>query len=157
MVNPNFDRAADESLAFDPDFEGLDLDRLEESANESAIIPVSPETHALVEREFAAEPDEVKDALKQLIEAVKRRATVEAKSAGNVTKEAYLAALAKTRQLMAERNIDLPIDRERIDKSIGLLEVEARKNWQVAVTEAKHIGNKIGKLARKTWQTWQDR
>jgi hypothetical protein len=144
MTNSNFDRE-DDQLEFDRDDEEL------------AIVHISRATDDMVEREFAAESDEIKDALKQLIEAVKHRAQTEAQSAGDVTKEAYLAALAKTRKLMADKQIDLPLDRAQIDKSIGLIEVEARKNWQSVVKEARQIGKKLSRMARSAWENWQDR
>jgi PHD/YefM family antitoxin component YafN of YafNO toxin-antitoxin module len=128
--------------------------------NRQALVHISAETHALVETELADEPDEVKDAVKHLIEAIKRRAQVEAKVAGEMTRETYLAAVKKARQLIEEKQLkppfgkEIPVEeyRDRLEKSIELIENEAKKNWDSVTKEAKHFGDKLADAAKAAWE-----
>jgi hypothetical protein len=154
VKNSQFDR---QNIDDDTDFEEEDFDAEDDFEDEEPpLLPVSPETYAIVKRDFAHEPDEVKDALAQLIEAVKRRARTEALSAGTNTKEAYLAALDKTRQMMAEKNIEVPkLDRVKLDRAIDAIEIEARKNWKSVLREARSLSSKVSAAARSAWENWQ--
>jgi hypothetical protein len=127
---------------------------------DNAIVHISPETNALVERELPDEPDEVKEAVKHLIEAIKKRAQVEAKNAGEITRETYLSAVKKAKELIEEKQLtpppfakDLPIEeyRDRLEKSLHIVENEAKKNWDSVTKEAKHLGDKLADAAKAAW------
>lgn len=92
---------------------------------ETAIVEVSPETSALVETEMAGDSDEVKNETKALIDAIKKRAQVEAQSAGDLTRDTYLNAVRQIREALEQ---DKLIDAERIEKSFALIQKEAEKN-----------------------------
>lgn len=128
------------------------------TSTESAIVEVTPQTDALVEQEMAEESDEVKRETKALIDAIKKRAQVEAQSAseaaqsvGTMTRDAYLDAVRKAREAL-ETNQPL-IDPHRVDESIKLIQKEAEKNWESVVNEVKAFGDRLAEAAKAAWDT----
>jgi hypothetical protein len=126
-----------------------------------AIVHISRETDELVENELSHEPDEVKAAVKHLIEAIKKRAQVESKTAGDMTRETYMSAVRRARQLIEEKQLkpptfskDLPVEeyRDRLEKSMELIENEAKKNWKSVTKEAKTLGDKLADAAKAAWE-----
>jgi polyribonucleotide nucleotidyltransferase len=127
----------------------------------NAIVHISRETDELVETELHQESDEVKAAVKHLIEAIKKRAQVESKAAGDMTRETYLSAVKKARELIEEKQLkppsfgkDIPVEeyRDRLEKSIDLIENEAKKNWESVTKEAKNLGDKLADAAKAAWE-----
>ena len=128
------------------------------TSTESAIVEVTPQTDVLVEQEMAEESDEVKRETKALIDAIKKRAQVEAQSAseaaqsvGTMTRDAYLDAVRKAREAL-ETNQPL-IDPHRVDESIKLIQKEAEKNWESVVNEVKAFGDRLAEAAKAAWDT----
>ncbi|MDX2217198.1 MAG: hypothetical protein SFY66_28280 [Oculatellaceae cyanobacterium bins.114] len=119
-----------------------------DTSETSAIVPVSPETNAMVDSEMAGESDDIRRETKALIEAVKKRAQVEVQSANDFTREAYLKAVRQAREAIEENKL---IDPERIEKSIELIQKEAEKNWQSVVTEAESFGTRLSDAAKAAW------
>ncbi|MBD2461127.1 hypothetical protein H6G89_08735 [Oscillatoria sp. FACHB-1407] len=116
----------------------------------SAIVPVSPETSAMVDSEMADESDEIRRETKALIEAVKKRAQIEVQTAGDFTRDAYLKAVRQAREAIEENQL---IDPERIEKSIELIQKEAEKNWQSVVSEVETLGTRLADAAKAAWNT----
>lgn len=114
----------------------------------SALVEISPATSDLVERELSDETDEVKSETKALIEALKRRAQVEAQSAGTLTREAYLNAVRRARATLEHNQL---IERTRIDNSIDLLHREAEKNWESLTKEIADMGDRVSEAAKAAW------
>lgn len=116
---------------------------------ESVVVEISPQTDALVEQEMAGETDEIKQETKSLIEALKMRAQVEAQSAGTLTREAYLTAVRKARESVEQNHL---IDKDRIAKSIELIQQEAEKNWESIVREFTDLGDRLADAAKAAWE-----
>lgn len=117
------------------------------------IIPqssaISRETNALVEREMAGESEAVKSETKALIDAIKKRAQVEAQKAGELTREAYLNAVRQVREKVENEQL---IKRDRIEHSFEMIQSEAEKNWQSVVKEVSEIGDRLTEAAKAAWE-----
>lgn len=125
-----------------------------ESSVKIEIIPqtsqISSQTSDMVEHEMAGESDDVKSETKALIDALKKRAQIEAQSAGTLTREAYLNAVRKARETLEQNQL---IERERIEYSFDLIQKEAEKNWQSIVKEVAEIGDRLADAAKAAWDT----
>jgi isopropylmalate/homocitrate/citramalate synthase len=119
------------------------------SPETSAIVEVSPETHALVEQEMPNESDEIKQETKALIDAIRKRAQSEVQSAGDVTRETYLSAVRKAREAIEQNQL---IDPKQIEKSMELIQKEAEKNWNAIVNEVETLGNRLTEAAKAAWE-----
>lgn len=126
-------------------------------STESAIVEVTPQTDALVNKEMAGEPDELKSETKALIDAIKKRAQLEASSAaqtaeslGTLTRQTYLDAVRKARESL-EQNQPM-IERDRVEHSIKLIQEEAEKNWESVVNEVKEFGDRLSEAAQAAWE-----
>ena len=117
---------------------------------ESVLVEITPETDALVEKEMAGETDELKRETKALIDALKKRAQSEAQSAGTLTRETYLNAVRKARETI-EHNKPL-IERDRIEYSFKLIQMEAEKNWESIVKEVATFGDRLADAAKAAWE-----
>lgn len=116
------------------------------------IIPqgsaITPQTNALVESEMAGESEDVKSETKALIDAIKKRAQVEAQSAGILTREAYLNAVKRARTTVEENKL---IERERIEHSFEIVQREAEKNFSSVIKEVSEIGDRLTDAAKAAW------
>lgn len=125
-----------------------------ESSVKIEIIPqtsqISSQTSDMVEHEMAGQSDDVKSETKALIDALKKRAQIEAQSAGTLTREAYLNAVRKARETLEQNQL---IERERIEYSFDLIQKEAEKNWQSVVKEVAEIGDRLADAAKAAWDT----
>jgi hypothetical protein len=124
---------------------------------ETSIVGISPQTDALVEKEMAGESDELKRETKALIDAIKKRAQVEAQSAaetaeslGTFTRQTYLEAVRKARETL-EQNQPL-LERDRVEHSIKLIQMEAEKNWESILNEVKQFGDRLSEAAKAAWE-----
>ena len=118
------------------------------------IIPqpsqISSQTSDLVETEMDGESDDLKSETKALIDALKKRAQIEAQSAGTLTREAYLNAVRKARETLEQNQL---IERDRIEYSFELIQKEAEKNWQSVVKEVSELGDRLADAAKAAWET----
>lgn len=125
-----------------------------ESSVRIEIIPqtsqISSQTSDMVENAMAGESDDVKSETKALIDALKKRAQIEAQSAGTLTREAYLNAVRKARETLEQNQL---IERDRIEYSFELIQKEAEKNWQSIVKEVAEIGDRLADAAKAAWDT----
>lgn len=117
------------------------------------IIPqssaIGQETSALVEREMAGESEAVKSETKALIDAIKKRAQVEAQKAGELTREAYLSAVRQVREKVENEQL---IKRDRIEHSFEMIQSEAEKNWHSVVKEVSELGDRLTEAAKAAWE-----
>ncbi len=117
------------------------------------IIPppnnISTSTSEMVDRELAGETDDIRNETKSLIDAIKKRAQVEAQNAGTLTKDTYLTAVRKARENVEQ---DPLIERDRIERSIELIQREAEKNWQSVVNEVAELGDRLAEAAKAAWE-----
>ncbi len=131
-----------------------------EIPKESAIVEVSEETSQLVETQLKDEPDELKQATKELIEALKRKTEAEVKEATAVTQKAYETAVAQAREAylnfiqqttkaVEEKRI---VDPEGIDKTLDLIKSQTEKNWDWVTKEVTDLGDRITEAAKAAWE-----
>ncbi|WP_448564777.1 hypothetical protein [Trichothermofontia sp.] len=127
---------------------------------ESAIVEVSTETNELVETRLKDEPDELKQATKELIEALKRKTEAEVKEATAVTQKAYETAVTQAREAylnfvqqtikaVEENRI---VDPEGIDKTLDLIKSQTEKNWDWVTKEVTDLGDRITEAAKAAWE-----
>ncbi len=126
-----------------------ETNNVDDTSVEVKIIPQT--TSELVDAEMAGESDDIRRETKELIEAIKRRAQLEAQSAGSLTLETYLNAVRKARETL-ENNQPL-IERDRIEYSWHLLQMEAEKNWETVVKEVAELGDRLSDAAKAAWET----
>ena len=125
----------------------------EDTSVKVEIIPqssqVSSQTNDLVETEMAGESDDLKSETKALIDALKKRAQVEAQNAGTLTREAYLTAVRRAREKIDNEQL---IERDRIEHSFELIKNEAEKNWESVVKEVAEVGDRLAEAAKAAWE-----
>ena len=117
---------------------------------ESALVEISEDTKALVDTNMPNESDEVKNETMALIEAIKRRAQSEAKGAGDLTRDTYLAAVRQAREAIEQNKL---FDPDRIEDSFQLLQMDAQKNWEAIVKEVATFGDRLADAAKAAWET----
>ncbi|HEY9617550.1 MAG TPA: hypothetical protein V6C64_11945 [Microcoleaceae cyanobacterium] len=113
----------------------------------SAIVP-SP-TEALVEQKPPGRSDDVKHETQALIDAIKKRAQLEIKSAEDLTRDAYLNAVRQAREAIEN---DKFIDRDRIEHSFQQIQQEAEKNWNSVMQEMESFGTRFSEAAKTAWE-----
>lgn len=115
------------------------------------VVHVSPQTNEMVETAMAGETDDVKRETKALIEAIKRRAQSEAESAGELTLETYLNAVRRAREAIEGEKI---IERDRLERSLMIIQEEAEKNWHLLFKEVAELGNRFQDAALAAWSAF---
>jgi hypothetical protein len=125
-----------------------EINKVEDTSVRVEIIPQT--TSEMVEAEMVGESDDVKHETKALIEAIKKRAQVEAQSAGSFTRETYLNAVRQARETI-ERDRPL-IERDRIEHSFELVKQEAEKNWESILKEVAELGDRLADAAKAAWE-----
>ncbi|AFY68948.1 hypothetical protein Pse7367_0645 [Thalassoporum mexicanum PCC 7367] len=119
---------------------------------EVAIVEVSPETKALVEKEMSDESDDVKERAMELIEAIKKKAMTETKEAGDFTVKAYLSAVQNAKEAL-EKSGEFATERKAaLDKSIDVIEKEASENWEKLTEELDELGDRLAGVADAAWK-----
>lgn len=117
---------------------------------ERALTEYDPEMQALVKKEMPDASEDVQKETLELIEAIKRRAQSEAKSAGELTRDTYLTAVRQVREAIEH---DKLFDKDRIEHSFVLLQRDAEKNWESIVQEVASFGDRLADAAKAAWDT----
>jgi hypothetical protein len=115
---------------------------------ERALTEYDPKMRALVEQEMPDASEKVQNETMELIEAIKRRAQSEAKGAGELTVDTYLTAVRQIREAVEQ---DKLFDKERIEYSFKLLQMDAEKNWESILKEVSTIGDRLADAAKAAW------
>ena len=115
---------------------------------ETTIVPVSPETDALVEKEMAGESDQIKAETKALVEAIRKRAQSEIENAQTLTQDAYLNAVRSAREAIEKNKL---FDPKRIEHSVEMIQRDAQENWQKTVDEISALGDRLQEAAQAAW------
>jgi hypothetical protein len=115
---------------------------------ETSIVPVSPQTDALVEKEMAGESDQIKAETKALVEAIRKRAQSEIENAQTLTEDAYLNAVRSARKAVENNSL---LDPKRIEHSVEMIQRDAQENWQKTVDEIKALGDRLQEAAQAAW------
>ncbi len=95
------------------------------------------------------ESQTIQDQTEALIEAIKKRAQDEVQSAETLTRDAYLAAVQRARELVEENKL---IDPQQIEDAYVHLQQDAEKNWQAVLQEMTDFGDRLAEAARTAWQ-----
>jgi hypothetical protein len=115
---------------------------------ERALTEYDPTMRALVEKEMPDASEKVQQETLALIEAIKKRAQSEAKGAGELTLDTYLTAVRQIREAI-ER--DPVFDKDRIEYSFKLLQMDAQKNWESIMKEVSSLGDRLADAAKAAW------
>ncbi|MGK7914183.1 MAG: hypothetical protein AB4038_01335 [Prochloraceae cyanobacterium] len=115
---------------------------------ETAIVEVSPETKALVEKEMPEASQLIKNETMALIEAIKTKAQSETQKAGEFTREKYLEAVRSVRADIEK----LEFKPEKIEESFKLIQEEAEKNWDSLAKQVSDLGDRLSEAAQAAWQ-----
>lgn len=109
---------------------------------------VSAETEALVKEQMPHESDDIQRQTMQLVEALRTRAMSDAHSAGDYTRERYLAFVKEARETLENEKL---FDPERIEYSAKLLQYEVEKNWDSFQKQIQELGDRISEAATAAW------
>jgi len=112
------------------------------------IVEVSPQTTEMVESQMVGETEDIKQETAALIEALKRRAQVEAQSAGTLTRETYLNAVRQAREAIEQNQL---IERARIENAFDMVQNEATKNFESIIAEVQELGDRLQAAAQAAW------
>lgn len=124
----------------------------DKNVKSTLIIEVSPQTHELVETEMVGETEEVKGETKALIEALKKRAQAESKSAGNISSETYLKAVRQAREAIEART---RVEREyRLEYAWLVMQDEFEKNWYLLMRDLVDFGDRLQHAAKAAWEAF---
>jgi hypothetical protein len=115
---------------------------------ERAVAPYDPDMHALVKKEMPNASEDVQKATLDLIDAIKRRAQAEAQGAGDLTRDTYLAAVNQAREAVEQNKL---FDKDQIEYSFKLLQMDAEKNWESIVNEVSTFGDRLADAAKAAW------
>ena len=118
------------------------------SETKAKIVPVSPETNALVEQEMTEESDQIKAETKALVEAIKKRAQSEIDNAKTLTQDAYLNAISSAREAVEQNSL---LDPKRIEHSVSMIQRDAEQNWQKTADEIAALGDRLQEAAQAAW------
>ena len=121
-----------------------EMDNVEDT---SVRIEIIPQTNELVENQKSSD-DDLQRETKALIDALKKRAQVEAQSAGSLTRETYLSAVRRARETIEGNPL---IERERLEYSWHSIQMEAEKNWDSVVKEVAELGDRLADAAKAAW------
>lgn len=122
----------------------------DEPIQETSVIVVSPDQHALVETTAPSQDDVIKQETEALIEAIKKRAQAEMQAAGDLTRETYLNAVRQARETIEQTKL---IEPDRIEQSVQHIQQEAEKNWNVVLHEMESLGTRLADAAKAAWET----
>ncbi|NEP15849.1 MAG: hypothetical protein F6J97_02975 [Leptolyngbya sp. SIO4C1] len=121
-------------------------------AKDTAITPVSHETRAIIEREMADEPDEIKQKLGELIDAIKQRTSAEMQAAGDVTRENYATTMAQLQQRLKKTETFFKEQERSIDRSVQEMTDEATDRWETFVDDLQRVGNRLDNAVNAAWK-----
>ena len=115
---------------------------------ETTIVPVSPETNALVEQEMQGQDEQIKAETKALVEAIRKRAQSEIENAQTISQDAYLNAVRNAREALEQNELLNP---KRIEHSAQMIQRDVEQNWQKTVDEITALGDRLQEAARAAW------
>ncbi len=116
---------------------------------ERALTEYDPKMRALVEKEMPNASEDVQKETLALIEAIKMRAQAEAQGAGDLALDTYLTAVRQAKEALEQNKI---FDKEQIEYSLKLLQMDAEKNWESIVKEVSTFGDRLADAAKAAWE-----
>jgi DNA anti-recombination protein RmuC len=127
-----------------------------DAATPAEIVPVSDETRAMVEQSMADEPDEIKQKLGELVDAIKRRTTTEMQSAGEMTRETYIQAMDEARGRLKKTEQFFQQQERSVEETVRSLTDEATDRWETLITEVQRMGNRLDRAVNAAWKELTD-
>ncbi len=67
-----------------------------------------------------------------------------------MTRDAYLDAVRKARETLEDNQ--LLFERDRLEYSMKLIQMEAEKNWESILNEVKEWGDRLSEAAKAAWE-----
>ncbi|ERN42609.1 hypothetical protein KR51_00007020 [Rubidibacter lacunae KORDI 51-2] len=115
---------------------------------ESAIIEANDRAGALVDQHMPGASEQVRAETRSLIEAIARKAQVEAQKAGEFALDNYLEAVRRARKEVEATDL---FDPERIEQAVEMMRADAEKNWDALVRDVASLGDRVQDAARAAW------
>lgn len=112
---------------------------------------VSQQTKDLVERNMPNENDEVRAKMEELVEAMNKRAQSEIQNAGEQGHEAYINAVRRAREELNQIGTFADKQRNSVEEAVGMLEEEAKNNWDSILKEMEEFGDRLSQAAEAAW------
>jgi Zn-dependent M32 family carboxypeptidase len=119
-----------------------------ESNDTQVIKPVTIDPNDPT-NDLSSEPDELTEETRALVNAVRTRAQVDAKSAGDFTRETYLNTVRQLREAVEANKL---FDPEQIEQSFNIVQQEAEKNWNAIVKEVNDFGDRLSQASKAAWE-----
>ncbi|MEM7578879.1 MAG: hypothetical protein AAF316_03335 [Cyanobacteria bacterium P01_A01_bin.80] len=120
---------------------------------ESAIVPVSEETKALVEQKMPNESDEIKQKMGELVELIKKRAESELESAGEMTRFSYIKAINEAKTTLKKTENFFAEQEKSLTQKVQELSNEANQQWESFIADIKKMNNRVDKAIEAAWKT----
>ena len=120
---------------------------------ESAIVPVSEETKALVEQKMPNESDEIKQIMGELVELIKKQAESELEAAGEMTREAYIKVIDDAKTTLKKTEDFFAEQEKSLTQKVQELSNEANQQWESFVADIKKMNNRVDKAIEAAWKT----
>lgn len=114
----------------------------------STVVDINPHETSLTETDMTINSDPLTEETKALVAAVRTRAEVDAQSAGDFTREAYLNTVRQLRETVEQNKL---FDPDQIEQSIATAQQEAEKNWNVFVKEVTDFGDRLSEASKAAW------
>ncbi|MGK7952028.1 MAG: hypothetical protein AB4368_25405 [Xenococcaceae cyanobacterium] len=118
----------------------------------SESAPVSEATKALVEQKLPEESDEIKQKMGELVELIKKQAESELKSAEEMTREAYLNAIANAKATIKKTETFFAEQEQTLQQKIQELDTQADQEWDSFVADVKNMGDRIDRAINAAWK-----
>jgi len=122
-----------------------------ESSSNDSITPVTDETRAMVERQMPHESDEVKQKFGELIDAIKKQATTEMESAGELSRETYVEAVERAKMTLQRAQGFFQEQEAALEKTARDMQNEATQTWETFLANLTSMGNRLDRAINNAW------
>ncbi|MGL5034600.1 MAG: hypothetical protein ACRC6M_12460, partial [Microcystaceae cyanobacterium] len=110
-------------------------------------VEVIPDDPSLVPT-ANAETDSLRDANRELIEAIQTKAFEEAKKLGDFARKNYLDAVSNAREQVEKLEIFQP---EAIEEAIQKLQTDVEQDWDGVTKQVTDFGDRLNEAAKSAW------
>lgn len=114
-------------------------------------VEISSQSSELEETSIVRQPNLVKQETEALIDAIKKRAQIEAESASTLTRETYLDAVRKAREAIEGEAL---IERDRLEKAWKVILEEADRNWYLLNREISDLRIRFEDAFKAAWDAF---
>ncbi len=121
------------------------------TTQKSAII--SESTKALVEQKLPEQPDQIKQKMGELVELIKKQAESELEAAQDLTREAYIKAIANAKATLKQTETFFAEQEQTLQQKIQELNTQADREWESFVGDVKNMGDRLDKAINAAWKS----